>query len=763
MDASTPTPRPLVGTLQSGPSGGIQKSRQRAIAACLTCRRRKVKCDHGQPTCSPCLRGNRECTYVTSQPNQPQAAASHTPAASRASRSSNLRAGQDEIRTRLERLEKLLERAICGGDNLSHSPDTHVDQAPGPRTPIDVADQGGTATDIKTLGPRSETLSTDGYDGALLLEAEGGQSRWVSSLHYALLADEIHDVKMLLGDRTSGSSTESPPPLEQATAPFPFSTSFPTEPPADSLVAWAPKTAEECFSLLDIFYSNVDPITRLVHKPSLHKRFLQYVQEIYGTRTYPPGEDGVMPASTPAIHTFEPLALAIFYSAINSLSAETVQIRFAAEKGTLLAQFQRGVEHGLGREGFLTTPRIEVLQAFVLLLTCQSREDDMSRTWTLLGLAVRIALSQGLHREPSLFPSNNMDVVQVEIRRRLWHQICHLDFRSAEGRGQEPTIADEDYTTLLPRNINDDDLVEGEHPITGTYSPPGFTDMTGHLIRLNGIHCFRRIVRSTYRLERRMKSSIINGNSSVYPITELQTLFIEVRSMVEEMTVRLQTQYLQYCDASVADQRLALGLSAVIEWRCWSIFWLRTPKQYREAVVAPEIRQTVLTKSISLVESMNMMPDDKDAQKFQWHIGGHACFQAIMHIVSELGTPEFQSLNHNLLRSRALAVLKKTMDTRGLELSSTWNVINRIISNCLAKNAPSILFSASSQAIFDPHQGSLNLPQTLEESRPSEVTATTGVPYPTLSEVGSLDMQDPSMAFDWASSFNPLLDILLLF
>jgi hypothetical protein len=42
-----------------------------------------------------------------------------------------------------------------------------------------------------STNPRAETLSTDGFDGALLLEAEDGQSRWVSSLHYALLADQV--------------------------------------------------------------------------------------------------------------------------------------------------------------------------------------------------------------------------------------------------------------------------------------------------------------------------------------------------------------------------------------------------------------------------------------------------------------------------------------------------------------------------------------------------------------------------------------------
>lgn len=214
----------------------------------------------------------------------------------------------------------------------------------------------------------------------------------------------------------------------------------------------------------------------------------------------------------------------------------------------------------------------------------------MSRTRTLLGLVTRMALSQGLHREPSLFPSSNIDAVQVELRRRLWHHICYLDFRSAEARGQEPTIADDDFTTLLPQNVNDEDLVEGAHPLKTP--SPGFTDMTGHLIRLHGVHCFRRIIRSTYQLERRIKSSSFHGDGNL--VAELQSLFVEVQTIVDEMTANFQTQFLQYCDPDIPGHRLALGLATVIEWRCWSIVWLRTPKQYRETVVSPGIRQTYL-------------------------------------------------------------------------------------------------------------------------------------------------------------------------
>ncbi|RMJ22750.1 Transcription factor [Aspergillus sp. HF37] len=219
-----------------------------------------------------------------------------------------------------------------------------------------------------------------------------------------------------------------------------------------------------------------------------------------------------------------------------------------------------------------------------------------------------------------------MALSQVELRRRLWHQICYLDFRSA----QEPTVADNDFTTLLPRNVNDEDLVEGAHPLETP--SPGFADMTGHLIRLHGVHCFWRIVRSTYWLERRIKSSSFHGDGDL--VAEFQSLFVEFRITVDEMAANFQTQFLQYCDPDIPGHRLALGLATVIEWHCWSIVWLRTPKQYRETVVSPDIRQTVFAKSVSLVESMTQIPNDKDAQKFSWYIGGYACFQAIMHIVT---------------------------------------------------------------------------------------------------------------------------------
>ncbi|KAF5988003.1 putative C6 transcription factor [Fusarium bulbicola] len=706
---------------QTGTSEVNQPNRKRVITACLTCRHRKVKCDHAQPICSPCKKGNRVCTYTSPQSTSQSSCLANGNRVSR----SNRQTGQDDIKNRLERLEQLLERALSGGPATSQPPTNTASNTEHPYSKQGLG---------SSLNPRSETLSTDGYDGALLLESQGGQSRWVSSLHYSLLADEIRDVKMLLGGRSGDAPRETLATI-RSEPPFPFS-----GPSTNDLRTWAPTSADTCLILLDTFYSNVDPMTRIVHKPTLKRRLIQYIDYTYGLNaSSSEDEESLAAHSSEDIHTFEPLALAVFYSAINSLSAEDVLLQFSVEKEALLSQFQHGVQVGLGRENFLTTSSIEVLQAFVLLLTCQSREDDMAKTWTLLGLAHKMALSQGLHREPSLFTSTGMDVIQVEIRRRLWHQICHLDYRSAESRGQEPTISDEDFTTLLPRNISDENLVDGS--LDETSITPGVTDMTVHLIRLT------------------TKSQETKNNDNTTPVAKLQSLFEEVRGMVNEIVNHFQTHYLQHCNPHIPEQRMAIGLATVVEWRCWSIFWLRTPKQYRESVITPEVRQIIFEKSVNLIESLNTMLGDKDAQRYGWHIGGHACFQPIMHIVSELDMPNLDTPNQQALRSRALDVLKKTTLARGRAATPMWNAMNRIISNCLAKSAsrpfPVTPFQAT-QPELPVHETTQGLGSSAAVLSPAllpdmqnfgEFAPSASLPDPTV--LGSIEMLEPGIMFDW--------------
>lgn len=183
-------------------------------------------------------------------------------------------------------------------------------------------------------------------------------------------------------------------------------------------------------------------------------------------------------------------------------------------------------------------------------------------------------------------------MVTVELRRRAWHSICALEFRAAEAKGQEPSIAEDDYTTLLPRNIEDEELVEGESPGSAPYNEERWTSMSYQLVRFTGTRAARRIIKSTYRLERRMLESGLHGTSGPDPATELQSIYQQIKNMVKKMHEENHKKYLQFANSDIPLQRLCLGLATLLEWRCYVLFWLRMPRAFRDVVFSTDVRKS---------------------------------------------------------------------------------------------------------------------------------------------------------------------------
>ncbi|RMZ70935.1 C6 transcription factor [Pyrenophora seminiperda CCB06] len=301
-------------------------------------------------------------------------------------------------------------------------------------------------------------------------------------------------------------------------------------------------------------------------------------------------------------------------------------------------------------------------------------------------MGFRIALNQGLHRDPSLFPTGSMDVITIELRRRVWHQLGHLEFRAAECKGQEPSITEDFYTTLFPRNIDDEDLVDGASPGAAPYDESKFTLMTFQLVRFNGMRALRRIIQSTYRLERRILDSGLNGTSRPDPAQELRNLYEQIKVMLDEFHEENQRKYLQNLNPDIPMQRLTLGLASLLEWRAYLLFWLRMPRAYRDVVFTNDIRRSIFEKSISCVEAMNVAAADIDAAQFQWHIRGIASFQAIMHILSELRNPLFDVPE----RQRALRALQMSRVIRENNSAKAWQAVKNMIDKAIAEHSSSV-------------------------------------------------------------------------
>lgn len=179
----------------------------------------------------------------------------------------------------------------------------------------------------------------------------------------------------------------------------------------------------------EIYKENVDPLVKVLHIPSVEPILLDAFTH---------------PEKVP--RGLESLMFAIYYGAITSQMPQECQEEWGEDRTTLLNRYRFGLEQGLARANFLYCDETVILQAFVVFLILLRRNDDARKIWTLTGLVVRIAQTLGIHRDGSHF---DLPPFEIEMRRRLWWQVCILDARASEDHGCDPTIVEAQFDTKM--------------------------------------------------------------------------------------------------------------------------------------------------------------------------------------------------------------------------------------------------------------------------------------------------------------------------
>jgi Fungal specific transcription factor domain len=265
-----------------------------------------------------------------------------------------------------------------------------------------------------------------------------------------------------------------------------------------------------------LYRENVDPLVKIIHVPTMTPEILEAAQHL----------DSISKG-------MEALLMVIYYSAATSLWDDECREKFGENKDDLLARYRFGVEQALARADFLETDEVVVLQAFVIFLICLRRNDDARIIWTLTGLVVRMAQTLGIHRDGSHY---NLTPFQIEMRRRLWWQICILDARASEDHGSDPTIIEQVFDTQMPLNVNDSDL----HPDMAELpeAKVGCTEMTFGLIRFEISSTLRKL---QYVPPGPKKCQQFFSNVSLE----------KKEQWIRECHQRFEERYLQHCDMSV--------------------------------------------------------------------------------------------------------------------------------------------------------------------------------------------------------------------
>ncbi|KAI1424524.1 fungal-specific transcription factor domain-containing protein [Xylaria sp. FL1777] len=640
--------------------------------SCVTCRRRKVRCDKHMP-CGNCRKAQIQCVFPAPgrAPRRPRAKDPNAPPKQTSER-------EMELMKRLRKLEGIVEdlsgqiefETYKHGANsespeatsdtvhendrrkMTASPSTEnpslANNAPPGYSALRRTGTGGSATSSSLANAKSQHGSDVNKDFGKLVLNEKGKVRYVNNAFWSKITEEIEALRsetQRLTDDSSDSSGDEDSPI--AADPqsdrhidhhgfiFGYSSSN------VDLRSLHPLPSQMLF-YWQVYMENVDPIIKLLHVPAMTK----IVKELRSD----------MSTMTPGI---EALMFAIYFAAITSMEYDEVITNFGAEKQQLIARYRFATEQALAKANCVTSSELVVLQAFVLFLILVRRYDDTKFSSALTGLVVKIAQSLGLHRDGTHF--DNISPFDVEMRRRLWWAICVLDLRSAEDQGCELTVVERSFDTLFPLNVNDNDL----SPEMTDFPPErmGSTDMTFCLIRYEICGLSRKLHTASSGMSPCPRDSRITPQ-------EQEDKLIEMYEHIDQKYLRLcpdkETDLLNWVSATIA--RLIMSKMSLV------IYQPLMPSTGTE--LSSDVRDRLFMASIEVVEYSRILNSEPKIRRWRWLFQTYNQWHAVAYLLLEVCRRSWSASVE-----RGWIALNATFQDKNLDFAKPiiWNLLRKLM------------------------------------------------------------------------------------
>ncbi|KAK8240567.1 fungal-specific transcription factor domain-containing protein [Phyllosticta capitalensis] len=564
--------------------------------SCVTCRRRKVKCDKKHP-CTNCTKARIECIF---------------PAPGRAPRKPR-KPADAELLDRLKKLEGVV-KTLGGVPAISESEgptqgaqkdESQPAQSQEPE-PEKQNEETNVFRDMCSRDPAPgrylppENAAIAGLEtrfGRLVVDE--GKSRYINSSFWANLDNEVEDIKALLSHSSDDEEADFPSP---DSSPSNDNQSYIFGYRSTNVDLAPMHPSPEVFEVMWNYYKeNVDPLLKVFHIPTTEPKLLAANRN---RDRVPRG--------------MESLLFAVYYATVTATSDADVEEKFGEDKSTLLTRYRFGIEQALARANFLLSDEMVVLQAFVIFLICLRRNEDARIIWTLTGLAVRMAQTLGIHRDGTHF---NLSPFDIEMRRRLWWQICVLDSRASEDHGCDPTIVEASFDTKIPLNVDDSDLYPGMKEFPEERA--GCTEITFCLIRFEVANVYRRIQYVPPGPER------CNMFLANVTLEQKEQWITEVHSKVEE-------KYLKHCDMTVPLYWVVATVSRLIVSKMWLMIYHPYQRLDGGASLPRETRDKLFVTSLENVEYALLLETEARTEKWGWLFRTYVQWHAIAFLLSEL-------------------------------------------------------------------------------------------------------------------------------
>lgn len=209
---------------------------------------------------------------------------------------------------------------------------------------------------------------------------------------------------------------------------------------------------------------------------------------------------------------------------------------------------------------------LEGLQVYCLLLLCrQGYAIEKERNWILAGTLLRLAINQGLHRDPVHFPT--VSAFDGEMRRRIWATVLELNIQLAIDAAMPPLLGLDDFDTHPPSNLDDDDFDQTTSSLPPAQEMECYTTSSLQTLLSRSFPTRLRITRTMNQCAsaQSYESALQLGKELTTACKEMTTLFQKYFLRAQNSTLPPTTFHHRLMDTSVRRFLLNLYLPFTIQ------------------------------------------------------------------------------------------------------------------------------------------------------------------------------------------------------
>ncbi|KAJ7086664.1 fungal-specific transcription factor domain-containing protein [Mycena epipterygia] len=452
----------------------LQLQRRRVWRACESCRRKKIKCDGCEPTCSQCSASGSQCTWLQTK-----------------DRAALSRHYVQELEARLLSMEQLFTKIAPVLDQIGLPDGTFAEFAAAAPAPSGSDAAPSAAVLPRPVQPKDRAspipIKAEEDDvsesfGQLALD-EYGHMRWIGGSSTMSLIQSFKAV-------TSSPLHRISPMEEDPLAPgpsvnklyFPASVFFGKVHalPGPEEVEYPPRDLAD--KLVNAYFSRFHFLNPVIDKPSFLRKYSQLM------------DNTADPGFARSEAAFISLVFAVFACSARLVEDPRLTISESLDDGGMgMVYYERALILQ-----YISHANIQIahVQCFVLLSSFLCSINCLPQAWILVGQAVRTGQDLGLHRSPRRLVITPID---KETRRKIWWGVYSLDRMLALALGRPLGVNDADCDVEYPVEVDDEQLPEYFSGATLPQRQPSL--MTG-FIALTGLYKIAgRVLREVYALE----------------------------------------------------------------------------------------------------------------------------------------------------------------------------------------------------------------------------------------------------------------------